>query len=322
VDVISQDRPFKDFEIDYDCPLLERRLLVLQAHRVTRDDDNVPMILLTFEDGTESRRVRDELRQLNFELELRVAQRTAELETANRESLDVNRELASANRELEAFCYSVSHDLRAPLRAIDGFSNELLRSHSEALDDKGKHFLQRVRAATQRMGDLIDDLLKLSQHSRGDMKRELVDLTAMAESVAAEIRVRDPSRQVAFEIQPDLTCRADLGLLTAVLENLLGNAWKFTEKTAKAAISVGLTEHQGRTAFFVRDNGAGFDMNHASKLFGAFQRLHPQREFPGNGIGLATVQRIIHRHGGQVWADSPPGPGATFYFTLPIKELA
>jgi light-regulated signal transduction histidine kinase (bacteriophytochrome) len=170
------------------------------------------------------------------------------------------------------------------------------------------------------MGELIDDPLNLSRISRGEMKRESVNLTGLANAVAAELRQREPNRQVSFDIQPDLTGFGDPGLLKAVLENLLGNAWKFTGKKSSAAIAFGQTQHRGQLAYFVWDNGAGFDMNYATKLFGAFQRLHTQREFPGNGIGLATVQRIIHRHGGEVWGESLPGKGATFYFTLPTKE--
>jgi light-regulated signal transduction histidine kinase (bacteriophytochrome) len=297
---------FEDFEVRLDFPRLGRRVMLLNARRVLRDEDGTAMILLAIEDVTEKVQAWDALYKLNRELEDRVRKRTAELETAN--------------KELEAFCYSVSHDLRAPLRALDGFSEELLRGYAERLDEKGRHYLQRVRTGTQRMGQLIDDLLQLSRLSRGEMKREWVDLTGLAQAVAAELRQREPSRRVSFDIQSDLTGQGDPGLLKVVLENLLGNAWKFTEKKSSATIAFGKAEHQGRPAYFVRDDGAGFDMSHADKLFGAFQRLHPQRDFPGNGIGLATVQRIIHRHGGQVWAESPPGKGATFYFTLPMKE--
>lgn len=303
---IMPDGSFEDLEVKHDFPKLGVRIMLLNARRVRRDDDGTAMFLLAIEDVTEKVQAWDALYKLNRELEDRVQDRTRELE--------------SANKELEAFCYSVSHDLRAPLRALDGFSDELLRCYAERLDDKGRHYLERVRAGTQRMGQLIDDLLDLSRLSRGEMKREQVDLTGLARAVAGELQQREPGRQISFDIQPDLTGQGDAGLLKVALENLLGNAWKFTGKKSAAIITFGRTEHEGLPAFFVRDNGAGFDMNHASKLFGAFQRLHPQREFPGNGIGLATVQRIIHRHGGQVWADSPPGMGATFYFTLPIME--
>jgi PAS domain S-box-containing protein len=225
-------------------------------------------------------------------------------------------QLEAANKELEAFSYSVSHDLRAPLRSLDGFSQALLEDYHARLDDTGRDFLQRVRAASQRMGRLIDDLLGLSRVTRGQLQVAEVDLSALAAAVAADLAKSDPERDVRFAIAPDLVARADGGLVRIVLQNLLGNAWKFTGKRSPAHVEVGVTAHNGRRAFFVRDDGAGFDMTYAAKLFGAFQRLHASDEFPGSGIGLATVQRIIHRHGGEVWAEGTPGRGATFYFTL------
>ena len=225
-------------------------------------------------------------------------------------------QLEAANKELEAFSYSVSHDLRAPLRSLDGFSQALLEDYHARLDDTGRDFLQRVRAASQRMGTLIDDLLSLSRVTRGELQVAEVDLSALATALAAELQKSDPQRAVTFTIAPDLIARADAGLLRIVLQNLLANAWKFTGKRARAHVEVGAIAHDGRRAFFVRDDGAGFDMAYAAKLFGAFQRLHGAAEFPGSGIGLATVQRIIHRHGGEVWAEGAPDRGATFYFTL------
>jgi len=225
-------------------------------------------------------------------------------------------QLEAANKELEAFSYSVSHDLRAPLRSLDGFSQALLEDYHDRLDDTGRDFLQRVRAASQRMGTLIDDLLSLSRVTRGDLQVEKVDLSALATALAAELQRSDPQRDVRFAIAPDLVARGDPGLMRLVLQNLLGNAWKFTGKRSPAHVEVGSMAHDGGRAFFVQDDGAGFDMAYAAKLFGAFQRLHASDEFPGSGIGLATVQRIIHRHGGQVWAEGTPGRGATFYFTL------
>ena len=225
-------------------------------------------------------------------------------------------QLEAANKELEAFSYSVSHDLRAPLRSLDGFSQALLEDYHDRLDDTGRDFLQRVRAASQRMGTLIDDLLSLSRVTRGDLQVEKVDLSALATALAAELQRSDPQRDVRFAIAPDLVARGDPGLMRLVLQNLLGNAWKFTGKRSPAHVEVGAMAHDGGRAFFVQDDGAGFDMAYAAKLFGAFQRLHASDEFPGSGIGLATVQRIIHRHGGQVWAEGTPGRGATFYFTL------
>ncbi len=240
--------------------------------------------------------------------------------TARKEAEDTLRRYASqlevANQELEAFCYSVSHDLRAPLRSLDGFSQARLDDYRDRLDDTGRDFLQRVRAASQRMGTLIDDLLSLSRVTRGEVQVEEVDLSALAAAAAADLKKTDPARDVTFAIAPHLVVRADAGLMRIVLQNLLGNAWKFTGKRSSARVEVGSMAHDGRRAFFVRDDGAGFDMAYAAKLFGAFQRLHAAAEFPGSGIGLATVQRIIHRHGGQVWAEGAPDRGATFYFTL------
>jgi len=225
-------------------------------------------------------------------------------------------ELEAANRELEAFSYSVSHDLRAPLRAIDGFSQAILEDYADKLDDSGRNFLQRVIAATKRMGTLIDDLLNLSRYTRVDMRRENIELSHLAETVASELRSADPSRQVAVVVAPGLKAQGDPQLLRVVLENLMANSWKFTSKTEKARIEFGTVNGDGGPAFYVRDNGAGFDMEYADRLFGAFQRLHDTSEFAGTGIGLATVQRIINRHGGRVWAEGQVGKGATIYFTI------
>lgn len=222
----------------------------------------------------------------------------------------------AANRELEAFSYSVSHDLRAPLRAIDGFSQALLDDYHNLLDDQGRDYLRRVRAATQRMARLIDDLLRLSRLTRGELSIDLIDLSALAKSVAAELQKSHPERQVEFTIANGLTARTDPHLLKVVLENLLDNAWKFTSKRKDAVIEFDALPMNQTTAFFVRDNGAGFDMTYADKLFATFQRLHTDKEFPGTGIGLSLVQRIVHRLGGQVWAKGEVGGGATFYFTL------
>lgn len=241
-------------------------------------------------------------RALNEELEERVRRRTAELQ--------------ASNKELEAFNYSVSHDLRAPLRAIDGFSQALLEDQADRLDDAGRQDLTRVKAAANRMGELIDSLLALSRLTRVEMDVREVDLSQMARDVAAELRGHDPDREVEIAIQPGVVAAADPTLIRSVLENLLGNAWKFTAGTAPALIEFGSEDVDAETVFFVKDNGAGFDMAYSDKLFGAFQRLHDQSEFPGTGVGLATVARVIHRHGGRVWADGRPGEGATFYFTL------
>jgi PAS domain S-box-containing protein len=227
-----------------------------------------------------------------------------------------NAQLLSSNSELEAFCYSVSHDLRAPLRGIDGFSQALLDDYADRLDDTGKQYLQRVRTGAQRMAALIDDLLALSRIARAELERQSIDLSEMALSVANDLSRHDRARDVEFVIAPGLEAQADAQLMRTVLENLLGNAWKFTSGRSHARIEFGRTQANGGSAFFVRDNGAGFDPAHAGRLFGAFQRLHGAAEFPGTGVGLASVQRVISRHGGRVWAESTVNQGATFFFTL------
>lgn len=244
-------------------------------------------------------------------------------EAANRELRDAFESLRrakeaadAANRELEAFSYSVSHDLRAPLRAIDGFSQALLEDYTDLLDDQGQDYLQRVRAATQKMAQLIDDLLKLSRLTRGELSLAQVDLSAIARGVAAELKKSQPGRRVTFRIAPGLTDTGDPNMLKVVVENLLGNAWKFTGRKEEATIEFGAAEVGGRAAFFIRDDGAGFDMTYADKLFATFQRLHQDRDFPGTGIGLSLVKRIVVRHGGSVWAEGKVGRGATFWFTL------
>jgi PAS domain S-box-containing protein len=227
-----------------------------------------------------------------------------------------NVETAAANRELEAFSYSVAHDLRAPLRSIDGFSQAILEDNDAQLDAEGKSNLARVRAAAQRMARLIDDLLSLSRVSRAELHREKVNLTLVARTIGERLRETEPGREVEIVVEDGLLAEGDACLLAAVMENLLGNAWKFTGNQPRAHIRVGRASKDGQPAYFVRDNGAGFDMAHVGKLFGAFQRLHTTAEFPGTGIGLATVHRIVRRHGGQVWAEGRVGRGAEFFFTL------
>ncbi len=243
------------------------------------------------------------------------AQRVAErrIRELNDSLARQNNDLKAVNQELEAFSYSVSHDLRAPLRAIDGFSQILLKEHAGQLDEKGLDRLGRVRRGAQRMGELIDDLLKLSRVTRAELKVKRVDLGGLATEVVEALRKQEPERSVTLDIAPNLEAEADAKLLRIALDNLLGNAWKFTARRQAARIEVG---RENATTFFVRDNGAGFDMAYADKLFGAFQRLHDATEFPGTGIGLATVQRVIHKHGGRIWAESAPEAGATFRFTL------
>ena len=227
-----------------------------------------------------------------------------------------NTQLDAANKELEAFSYSVSHDLRAPLRSIDGFSQALLEDCASKLDATERKHLDRIRSATQRMAILIDDLLNLSRVARIEMRREKINLSGLARLIAEDLQKAQPKRQVEFRIEEGLEAMGDPGLLRLVYENLLGNAWKFTSKRQFAQIEVGRTNHNGTRAYVVRDNGAGFDQAYAAKLFGAFQRLHGMNEFPGTGVGLATVQRIIHRHGGIIWAEGAVDNGASFYFTL------
>jgi signal transduction histidine kinase len=237
---------------------------------------------------------------------------------ATNASLVREREAAeAANRELESFSYAVSHDLRAPLRTIDGFSLALLEDNAPQLDEQGKRYLGFVREAAQRMGDLIDDLLELSRVTRTELRRERVEVSAAAERIVERLRAGSPGRRVQVTIEPGIVVEGDSRLFGSVLENLLGNAWKFTSKRPEAHIEVGKRETDREIACFVRDDGAGFDMTYAAKLFGAFQRLHDARDFEGTGIGLATVQRIVNRHGGRVWAEGEVGRGATFWFALP-----
>jgi light-regulated signal transduction histidine kinase (bacteriophytochrome) len=245
-------------------------------------------------------------------------QRAADLkiqELNRRLRLD-NAELEAVNKELEAFSYSVSHDLRAPLRAIDGFSQALVEDAGPLLQPDHHAHLNRVRQAAQRMGLLIDDLIKLARVTRTDVKIDDVDLSEIALALATGLQDAAPERQAEFVIAPGLHARGDPRLVQVALDNLLSNSWKFTAPRTPARIEFGRTMVDGKPAFFVRDNGVGFDMTYAGKMFGAFQRFHDAREFAGTGIGLATVQRIIHKHGGRIWAESQPGEGATFYFTL------
>ena len=261
-------------------------------------------------DITDQRTAEESLARLNTDLELRVAARTAELE--------------AANRELESFSYSVSHDLRAPLRSIDGFSEILVEDYAEQLDEKRRGHLARIRAADQKMALMIDALLALSRVGRGELERHTVDLSAMAREVAEQLHTNEPDRRVEFTVGDGLVAEADPTLVRVVLENLIGNAWRFTGHHATARIEVGAGEFPApghRTpperAFYVRDDGAGFSTDHSDRLFGAFQRLHTPGQFEGTGIGLATVLRIVRRHGGRVWADGEVEKGATFWFTMP-----
>ncbi|SFI24109.1 sensor histidine kinase [Planctomicrobium piriforme] len=313
-EIIPHDGEISDYEIEQELPDQGRRLLVMNARRVQRADDGLQMVLVSIEDLTVQRMAQAELRRLNQHLERRVAERTRCLEESNYA-------LQVANEELESFCYSVSHDLRTPLRAVDGFSRELLHGYADALDDRGRHYLNRVRAGAQHMGQLIDDLLDLSRVGRSEMHCQMVDLSTLAGNVIQELRQIEPERRVDVLIQPGLLGYCDPKLIHLVLENLIGNAWKFTGKKEQATIEFGRATAIGEIpTFFVADNGAGFDMAFVDKLFGPFQRLHSAHEFPGTGIGLATVRRVIHRHQGEVWAEGVIGDGARVSFTLPEQS--
>ena len=278
----------------------------------------------------ENRRSTTALRDINVTLEQRVRHRTDALAKANEElqkyrdrleDLVAERtaDLELANREIESFSYSVSHDLRSPLRAIDGYSHALLEDYGDKLDAKAINYLKRSRAASQRMGLLIDDVLLLSRVTRHELEVDQVDLTALAHEVIRDIEAADSSRKVHFVVQDNLVVQGDEHLLRIVLENLLGNAWKYSARNPKARIEFGMREARAEFVFFVRDNGIGFDMHYQDQLFGAFQRLHDPDEFEGTGIGLATVARVMTRHGGRVWAKGKVNVGAAFYFAFPER---
>ncbi|MCG8534301.1 MAG: ATP-binding protein [Pseudomonadales bacterium] len=278
--------------------IAENRDFTVRATKVS--DDEVGMMVDAFNSMLEAIEQRNnELKANKMELESKVEERTSELQ--------------AANQELEAFSYSVSHDLRSPLRAIDGFSQALLEDCSEQLDSVGRGYLERVRLASQRMGVLIDSMLRLSRVTRQEISLARADLSAVSDEIVTELRERNAPREIDINIQPNMSAMCDARLIRIVLTNLIDNAWKYTRNQTAPVIEVGFE----RGVFFVRDNGAGFDMRYADKLFGAFQRLHSKEEFEGTGVGLATVARVIRRHNGDIWADSKVNQGATFYFTLP-----
>jgi PAS domain S-box-containing protein len=270
---------------------------------LVHDPDGRPtMAVVTIRDVTERERAAREIRQLNAELEQRVRERTAQLE--------------AANKELEAFSYSVSHDLRAPLRSVDGFSQAVLEDFGPQLPEEGQRYLQTIRGGAQRMGELIDDLLTFSRLSRQPLNRRSVDTAKLVRDTLEDLRAQQQGRQLDIHVGDFPSCQGDPALLKQVWVNLLSNALKYTRNCAAAVIEVGCTQDNGRPIYFVRDNGTGFDMQYADKLFGVFQRLHRAEDFEGTGVGLAIVQRVVHRHGGRVWAEAAVGRGATFYFTL------
>ncbi|MDP2722141.1 MAG: PAS domain S-box protein [Bacteroidales bacterium] len=299
----------KPYVVDLELAQTDGTQRWITARSETKLDSNGKVIGLrgTAQDITERKLAEEEIRKLNQELEQRVKDRTAQLE--------------STNKEIEAFSYSVSHDLRAPLRSIDGFSQALLDDYHDKIEEEGKNYLQKIRSATQRMAQLIDDLLSLSRIGRSEINIQQVNLSKIVQKIADDLHENEPDRKVNFVIQNGIVVQGDNHLLRIVLENLIGNAWKFTSKHPTANVEFGLKEQNGLPVYFVSDDGAGFDMKYAQKLFGAFQRLHSINEFPGTGIGLATVQRIIHRHAGKVWAEGEVEKGGSFYFTIPQSVI-
>jgi len=284
--ILPKKTTFDNYEVEHDFATIGRRIMLLNARQIEQKRGKERIILLAIEDITERKEIENNLKK--------------------------------AHEELESFSYSVSHDLRAPLRGIDGWSLALLEDYKDKLDEHGREYIDRVRSETQIMGRLIDDLLTFSRQNRVEMNQRQLDMTAMAQSIISRLRQQNPALQINFIIRPGLTALGDFGLIEIALKNLLDNATKFSSKTSHAVIEFGQVEKEGRKAFFVRDNGVGFDMAYVKKLFGVFQRLHKASEFPGTGIGLASVQRIIIRHGGHIWAEAKVNEGATFYFT--VKE--
>ena len=295
-EVIPRDGQVRDFEVRHDVPGLGRRTMLLNARRVTQANGPGGRIFLAIEDVTEKRQAREEATRLREELEDRVRQRTA---------------------ELEAFSYSVSHDLRSPLRALDGFARILLEDYAPALPVEGQEYVRDIRRNARKMGQLVDDLLAFSRLGRQAVQRRAVAPAVLVREILEELRPEQVSRRIEVVVGDLPTCHADPALLRQVWANLLGNAFKYTRRHDPARVEVGCEDRDGERVYFVRDTGAGFDMRYAGKLFGVFQRLHTAAEYDGTGVGLAIVQRIVHSHGGRVWAEAAVNRGATFYFTLP-----
>jgi signal transduction histidine kinase len=281
----------------------QKKIVLNYTAPVLDDKGKIQGAIVVNQDITVLKQAEEEIRKLNEELEKRVKDRTIQLE--------------AVNIELQSFAYSISHDFRAPLRALNAFSASLIEEYADQLDEQGRHYLNRINKASLYMSDLVDDLLKLSRITRSEMKPQVVDISQVAEEIIHDLQEAEHARRVKVVIAPDLTTKGDFPLLKVALENLIENAWKFSSKEAQAEIEAGRITTDSEEVFFVRDNGVGFDMAYSKNLFGAFQRLHGVDEFPGTGIGLATVQRIINRHGGRIWAESEVGKGATFFFTLP-----
>jgi PAS domain S-box-containing protein len=282
--ILPQKATFDNYEVEHDFTTIGKRIMLLNARQIQRALGNERIILLAIEDITERKEIESGLKK--------------------------------AHEELESFAYSVSHDLRAPLRGIDGWSLALLEDYKDKLGEQGREYIDLVRSETQIMGRLIDDLLMFSRQNRAEMNQQPLDMTAMAQAIISRLQQQNPTLQADFVIQPGLTALGDNNLIEIALKNLLDNAAKFSSKTSRAVIEFGQVDKEGGKTFFVRDNGVGFDMAYSNKLFGVFRRLHKASEFPGTGIGLASVQRIINRHGGRIWAEAKVNEGATFYFTL------
>jgi light-regulated signal transduction histidine kinase (bacteriophytochrome) len=302
-EIIPKNGSLFDFEVAHDFQDIGRRIMLINARQVFSKGGEPKGICVSIQDVSEVRRARETMQRINVELEERVQRRTRELE--------------AANRELEAFSYSVSHDLRSPLRALEGYARILLEEHAPAFEPEAQEYVRDIRRNATKMGQLIDDLLAFSQLSRKSIEMRTVTPVSIIRHILNEFRAEQEARQIAVVVGDLPPCHADFALLKQVWINLLSNAFKYTRKRASPRIEIGSHEQTGELVYFVRDNGAGFDMTYADKLFGVFQRLHKAADFEGTGVGLAIVQRIVHRHGGRVWAEAVVNQGATFYFTLP-----
>ena len=300
-EIIPRSNQFQNFEVDHQFPGIGRKMMLLNARRIYSKGIGAQMVLLAIEDITQRREAEDEIKKLNEDLSLRAI------------------ELEAACRELETFTYSVSHDLRAPLLGINGLSRRLLEEYSSRLDAKGRHFLSVIRSGAQKMLQLIDDLLTFSRSEHQEMQLSDIDMGDLAKAVFEELQSITPEHTLSLVIKTLPHARGDRSMIRQVFVNLLSNAIKFTRPKGEGVIEIGCVPGENQNTYYVKDNGIGFDMQYAGKLFGVFQRHHTGEEFEGTGVGLAIVQRIIERHGGKVWAEGKVNEGATFYFTLPIQ---